>query len=116
MMFHRKYMFYYLFFLEFIKHQLKMIDYETNVMMDIGRKSNLKAGITSRIFLRKRLKWIRNYFDATYDLCDATNEIFGWSNAVAICISFSHIVADIFWFYWKILNKYNIDAIGNDLR
>lgn len=115
-MFLRNHLFYYLFFLEFIKHQLQIIQQETKLMIYDNRKKKFDAGSILTMFHRKRLRWIRDYYDAVHDMCNVINEIFGWSNASAIIISFGQILGDTFWFYWKILNKYEIDLIGNHLN
>lgn len=114
MIFYRKHMFYYLFYLEIVKHQLKMIDYEMSSMKCVCQSGKMKVGKVFRTFHHKRLKWFRDYYNSIYDLGDAINTIFGWSNAAAIGIAFGQILADTFWFYWKILNKYEIDVIGNN--
>lgn len=100
-MFCKQYLFYYLFYLEFMKYELKIVSDELDKM---------------RCFCEKaKFKWIRKFYETIYDLCDIVNAVFGWSNAVAISVSFLLILADINWMNWKLFNKYRIDLIGKSL-
>lgn len=109
--------FYYLFFLDFIKHELKMIDLELAVMLNDCRNVQPKRFRKKHMFLikfhRKRFKWIRQYYDMIYNLCRIVNNVFGWSNVIAILLIFHLILTDINWFYWKLLNKYQFNIHGN---
>lgn len=113
----KNYFFYYLFYLEFIKYELKMVYRETKLMSCYCERCTLKS---SKTFLKKfycnRFKWIRKYYGSIYDLCDIINTVFGWSNVFAIPMSFLLILADINWFYWKLYNKYRVDMIGKFIK
>lgn len=106
-------LFYYLFFLEFIKNELKMINHEANEMMCDSKNGNLKnANNFLYKFQQHRLKWFRKFYGSIYDLCTIINAVFGWSNLAAIIISFQLILTDFNWFYWKIFNQFHVDVIG----
>lgn len=112
----KNYLFYYLFHLEFVKYQLKTINREARLMIGVYKNSITKVEKKFATFHHRRFKWIRDYYDTVFDMCDGINTIFGWSNAAAIIISFCVILNDTFWFYWKILNKYEIDRVGKCLK
>lgn len=104
--------FYYLFYLEWIKHELKRVNHEANEIVATYYSYFLKTNnLFTKKFHRNRFKWLRQYYGSTYDLCDAMNIVFGWSNAVTILGSVHLIVADFNWFYWKLLNKHNPNVI-----
>lgn len=107
-------LFYYLFFIEFIKHELKMINHESSEMMCVCKNGKLKnVKLFVRTFQQHRLKWFRKFYGSIYDLCAIINTVFGWSNLVAIILSFQLILNDFNWFYWKVFNLLQIDLIGN---
>lgn len=107
----------YLFYLEFINNQLKMIDYEISEILCVYKSGNMKnTKFILEQFHRNRFKWFRKFHNSIYDLCDIVNSLFGWSNVAAIIISFHLILADTNWFYWKIFNKFRIDVIGNSFE
>lgn len=107
-------LFYYLFFLEFIKNELQVIDQEVSQILSSFERHKLKSAKEFvKEFHRKRFKWFREYYESIYDLCMIVNSVCGWSNVVAIHLPFLLLLTDMNWFYWKILNMYNIDVIGN---
>lgn len=75
--------FYYLFCLEVIQFQLKIIEIELKNM-----HSNVFAYV-------KRLKWFREYYGKIHEMTILLNEIFGWSNVSAILFSFYNILTDV---------------------
>lgn len=103
MLFRLNQQFYYLFVLEFIKKTIKVLNYESCELM-----------VTLRIDGR-RFKWFCKFYDTIHDLNDVINNIFDWSNFVAILFSFQLILNDINWFYWRILNRFELDIFGNKL-
>lgn len=111
--------FYYLFFLSFIKHELKTIDREVTAMLRDCKTVKLQKIHKKDIFMiefrRKRLKWIREYYEIIYQMCRVVNNVFGWSNVLAVLCHFHMILTDINWFYWKLLNKYQFNIHGNGI-
>lgn len=102
--------FYYVFYLEFIKSELRIIDHEVTAMLNdctvlqsycMSRKSKFAVK-----FYRNRFNWIRQYYGLVYDLCCNVNTLFGWSNVVVILFTFHLILMDINWAYWKLINKF----------
>lgn len=91
--------FYYLFHLEFIKHELQVIVFKSSEMSS-DRKN------------RNQPKWIRHYYDLVCDMSDTINTLFAWSNTVTIILPFHVILVDLNWFYWKQLQKYHFNSLG----
>lgn len=107
--------FYYLFYMEFIKHQLQTIDQEIGEIL-LAHKIN-RLYVYSKIsrirnFHEDRFKWIRAYFGSVHDICTNTNSVFGWANVATILLPFLIFLTDINWFYWKVFNKYRTDPFG----
>lgn len=105
--------FYYLFYLEFIKHELQMIDHEISeiVYAYVNVKFNARNVLTMK-FHRNRFKWTRQYYGTVHSLCGILNSVFGWSNVAAILLSFCFVLTDTNWLYWKILNAYQFSILG----
>lgn len=113
--------FYYVFYLELIKNELKMIDHELATILDDCNSMKSKNFMRNnqfaeqiRSFQQNRFKWIRQYYELVYNLCGTVNTMFGRSNIVIISLTFHLILIDINWFYWKLLNKYQFNVNGND--
>lgn len=106
-------LFYYLFFLEFIKHELKAINQEVSAMLACLKRNKLRnAKDFIRIFHRNRFKWFRQYYGCVYELSNIINSVCGVINCAAIPLPFLLLLTDVNWFYWKILNMYDVDIIG----
>lgn len=105
----------YLLHLEFVINELKIIDREVNDMLDAYGNGHRK---TRKVFLRRfhrnRFKWIRKFYETIYDMCDSINGVFGWSNAAIVLFSFLLMVTEFNWFYWKMYNQFQNDAVGED--
>lgn len=109
-------MFYYLFHLEFIKHELNIFSTKLIEMQCACGSSRLKnVKIFEKNFRSSQFKWIREFNASIYDLSDIVNAVFGWTNVASVSLSFLFILADTNWLYWKLFNKYRIDLIGKIL-
>lgn len=109
--------FYYLFYLEWIKQELKRVKHETDEIVQTYQTSTLQTkNYVMKQFHRNRFKWLRQYYGSIYDLSDAVNSVFGWSNVVTILVSVHLILADTNRFYWKIFNRYNTSVIRKLFR
>lgn len=82
--------FYYLFYLELIRIEL-------NTINDKLKKMHLS---TSKESTTERFKWICEYYENVYGLCECTNDIFGWSNVFTIIYSFQIVTTHLNWVYW----------------
>lgn len=108
--------FYYLFYLEFVKHELKMIDHEISEIVNAYENVKFNArNVLTMKFHRNRFKWTRQYFESVHSLCGILNSVFGWSNVANILLSFHFVLTDINWLYWKILNAYQFSILGKTL-
>lgn len=109
--------FYYVFYLEFIKNELKIIDHEVTAMLNDCNVVQLNCVNRKRRFVvkfyRNRFNWIRQYYGLVYDMCCTVNTLFSWSNIVVILFTFHLILIDINWVYWKLLNKFQFYMNGN---
>lgn len=100
-------MFYYLFCLEILHFQMKMVEDEVKIMMKILNLANIRRNQALNIdvisacysFEMQRLKWIRGYFHCVYKMMYLLNEIFGWSHVAAISFCFYYILTESNWFY-----------------
>lgn len=110
-LFYTNRLFYYLFYLEFIKYELKVIDQEISLIL-ISYRNVHNVVPSLKKFHQNRFKWTRNYFESIYDLCSTTNSIFSWANVGNVLLPFLIFLADTNWFYWKIYNKYPVDIYG----
>lgn len=83
-------MFYYIFCLEMINWQLKMIEKEisTNPINDF-----------SSIITQFRFKWIKGYYDCVIVLTENFSEIFGLSQLASILFAFYSLSTDLNWLY-----------------
>lgn len=109
---HQNRSFYYLFYLEWIRQELKRVNYEAHEIVATYESSLLRTrNAFMKIFHRNRFKWLRQYYGSTYDLSDEMNMVFGWSNVAVILVSVHLILADVNWFYWKLFNKNNPSII-----
>lgn len=109
--------FYYVFYLEFIKNELRIIDHEVVALLNDcnvaqTNSMNQKCRFAAK-FYRSRFKWIRQYYGLVCDLCRTVNTMFDWSNIVVILFTFHLILIDVNWAYWKLLNKYQFNINGN---
>lgn len=105
-------LFYYLFYLEWIKQELKRVNWEAHEIVATYESSLLKTrNGFMKIFHRNRFKWLRQYYGSTYDLSDEMNIIFGWSNVITLLVSVHLILADANWFYYKLFNQNNPSII-----
>lgn len=101
--------FYYLFCLEILHFQLKMIETELKIIQNTLNQTNAdysnltqfseSSNRVSFEFELQRLKWIRGYFHCAYEMVNLLNEIFGWSNVQAISFLFYLLLTDFNWMY-----------------
>lgn len=105
--------FYFLFYLELIKYELSIIEKETKELVRAYRNTEcaIARGKTMLEFQQKRFKWIRDYFQAIYFMCDSLNQFLGWSNAITILFSFQLIITDVIWVYWKYYNQQEVHVL-----
>lgn len=68
---------YYLFHLEFVLNELKMINREVDKILEVCKLKNAKVFLKE--FNRSRLKWIREFYGTIHEMCDVINAVFGWS-------------------------------------
>lgn len=107
--------FYYLFYLELIKYELRMIENEIKEVVRVYRNKRRRFANGKDVlfikFEKKRFKWIREYFQSTYDLCHSFNHFLQISNVAAIPLMFQLIITDVIWLYWKLFNKQHIQPL-----
>lgn len=82
--------FYYVFCVEMVDCQLKMIK---NKLKSV--KSQMNFSSTMRDF-----HWIRGYFHCVYEMATHLNEMFGWSHVAAVSFCFYLLLSDLNWFYF----------------
>lgn len=99
--------FYYIFCLEILYFQLKMIEIEMKTIQNSlkqikqERLDSTKLSVSSihYSFELKRLKWIRGYFGCVYEMANILNDIFGWSHVAAFLFQFNQLLTDLNWMY-----------------
>lgn len=82
---------YYLFYLEIIQFELKIVENEVQKMVESYKNPSF-FGIFNRNdkfddFKRKRFIWLREYFILIHQLSEWVNSIFGWSFLVTIAFN-----------------------------
>lgn len=95
-------LFYYIFCLEIVDIQLKMIEIETyNVVNLLKMKESQLLSIDKSIglFALRRLKWIREYFYCIHEMIINLNEMFGWSHVTTTLSCFFLLLSEINWTY-----------------
>lgn len=86
-------LFFYLFYLELIKCELKTMEYKAgNILLRKGCRRN-------------GVKYIRQYYQLVYQLNDCINAIFGWSNLLSLLFGMCFIFTDITWLYFYSLRR-----------
>lgn len=101
--------FLYLFYLELIKYELKIIVREVSEMKNVNKKN---ANLVMRKLHRSRFKWTRQYYESVHELCRLVHCALGWSNVTVILFPFYVILLDIAWLYWKVINGYPFRLMG----
>lgn len=108
--------FYYLFYLEIMKYELNLIYREVGEILCDRHSGKLKDVWKKKGFMKQfcriRFKWIREFYETIYEMNNTINTIFGYSNVAVILLSFHLVLADINWFYWKLLNRYQFSILG----
>lgn len=82
--------FYYVFCVEMVNCQLKMIKHKLKSL-----KNQMNFSSTKRDY-----HWIRGYFHCVYEMVTHLNEIFGWSHVAAVSFCFYLFLSDLNWFYF----------------
>lgn len=77
-------LFYYLFYLELINFELKIIESKV--------KQELLCSLT--------LKLLQKHYQSVYKMSECINSVFGWSSSVAILSVFTYFLTDTNWFYY----------------
>lgn len=118
-------MFYYLFCLEILQLQLKMVEDEVKTMVFIlntagsfRERQSLRMDIISTCysFELQRMKWIRQYFHCAYNMMDLLNQIFGWSHVAGISFCFYYLLTESNWLYIHYGELSHIHRFGKHIR
>lgn len=99
-------LFYYIFCLTIIHHQLKMIENELIVMKRVSslKYNQFHGKSSSYSYEFQRFKWFREYFYCINEMIKLLNKIFGWSQVAAVLCCFYFCATNLNWFY-SIHNK-----------
>lgn len=89
--------FYYLFCLEVVNWQLKMIETEVKIMKSVSPMDDKTHPF--REFDLKRFKWINKYYDCVMEMTELLNDIFGWSQIASILCCFYTLLTNLNWLY-----------------
>lgn len=105
--------FFYIFCLEIIYLQLKMIAKDVKMLQShFGVSKTIACPISERSIIHsfqfKRFKWFRGYFHCIHKMVILLNDIFGWSHVAAILFCVHLILTDLNWFY---LNYSECDVV-----
>lgn len=99
--------FYYLFCLEIVNHQLNRIESELQTMelvWNFTRKFTRFPFIdeiyepANYPFELQRFKWVRDYFHHIYEMVSSLNTFFGWSHIAVVSFCFTYILTTWNWF------------------
>lgn len=100
--------FYYMFCLELIRHELYTVANEIKSVFCMRRTCVLGNEYEINKANNRRFMWIRKYFQSIYDMSNLLNHSFAWSNVIVILFSLQFVAADFIWIYWKIYNKHHV--------
>lgn len=100
-------MFYYLFCLEIVYFQLKVIELKSEKIKSLLnpknhgeiRKMRHSAHIGIVSSKSQHMKWIRDYSHCVHEMVCLLNKIFGWSNVATISLCFCFLLTEIYWYY-----------------
>lgn len=98
--------FYYLFFLELVKHELESIQREMNGIVAISKCKNF------RYLEQNCLKRIREHYKLVYEMVNCVNEVFGWSQFTTILFALYLPLTDLNWAYLRIYTRTTGYIIG----
>lgn len=100
--------FYFMFYLNLVEHELKIIKRETEILSfkSIEFSNAIKTNKHFKGFVLKRLEWVRNYYTLIHDMRGHLNDIFGRFNVLYIPFSFLLITTETNWLYWQLYNHY----------
>lgn len=91
-------LFYYLFHLELIKHEMEIVQDELKRIVLIS-KWNLND------LEKNRFRQLREHYKLVYEMVNCVNEIFGWSQFTTIFYSFDLPLTDLNWAYLRIYQR-----------
>lgn len=100
--------FQYIFFVEILRQQINSIKLE---LINI-EKVSAALGIGRSALVLKKLFIVRNQYAVVYELSGQLNDFFGWSLVAIILHSFSQLVVDFNWTYWRLYNEYTHATAG----
>lgn len=101
----RNRVFYFLFYIELIKYELKIIEKES------GDKSSSDRNETE-IFSRRRFLWLREHYQTIYEIKEYVNSKFSWSNTATVMYSFNLVLTDVNWMYRVIRRRDTNYVVG----
>lgn len=114
---------YYLFYVELMAHELKMIDREVQEVVRVNQERifnvNQKKRCTLTGFHEKRL---REYYQLIWEMTSLVNQKFSFSNFPTVLLSFQFLLADTNRVYWALHISYELRKAGvtkfslNDFR
>lgn len=105
--------FYYIFCLEVVHFQLKIIKNDLQIMRCLLSDFDQKRCDRFYSFELRRLKWLHGYFQCIHELLNCLNEIFGWSHVATIFYSFYLVVTGLIWTYISLAAMSPTRLIGN---
>lgn len=100
--------FYYLFYVELIKHELITIQKELKRLVAISKSDNF-------VWERNRYANLRKYYQLIYEMVCCLNEIFGWSQFTTILFCLHLPLTDLNWAYIRIHERSTGYIIGTVL-
>lgn len=111
-------MVYYLFCLEVVQFQLKMIENELKAMqidhtncIDARNVSHNKIKFSH--FEAQRFNWMRGYFHCISEMVALLNKAFGWTQLAGITFCFSFVLTELHWMYLHFHELGYMHRIGN---
>lgn len=108
--------FYYIFCLEIVHHQLKSIENEISTIKLKQTIIPMRRTCQLYAFEAKRMRWIHEYYYCVSEMMKLLNTYFGWSQAAAVLFCFYSFATDLTWFY-STFNKYSLaQCIGKQCQ
>lgn len=108
--------FYYIFCLKIVHHQLKTIENEVSMMKINLNIVQMRQSHQWNVFESNRMRWVQEYHYCVSEMVELLNMCFGWSHAAAILFCFYSFATDLNWFYSN-FHKYSLaQCIGKEFH
>lgn len=106
----------YILYVDTLDMQIDNLQTELERVVEYSKLRRLAAGdpFNDSVlkFICKNVKWCQRYYTLLYEMSLNVNEAFGWSQLANLFHSFVHLLADLYWIYWRFYNQFAFFFVG----